>query len=95
MSAVTIEPKETGARKVMSRDLRSEPAFGSAVLNGLYDLSVATPRQLAQLTGVSELIVRSVLEALTLVDRLDFNRDTGEYSLGEGRSARGPGATSA
>ncbi len=87
MTAATRDGTETGARKVMSVDLRSEPAFGCAVFSGLNDLSVATPRQLAQLTGVSELIVRSVLEALTFVQQADFRRDTGEYSLREAAAA--------
>ena len=58
---------------------RREPSFGKAIFDALQRGS-GTPREFARETGVSELIVRSVLEALAHVGRADFDPGTGRYS---------------
>ena len=58
---------------------RREPSFGKAIFDALQRGS-GTPREFARETGVSELIVRSVLEALTHVGSVDFDPETRRYS---------------
>jgi hypothetical protein len=65
---------------VLTQPIRSEAAFGEIVLRALED-SPATPRGLANQTGVSELIIRSVLQALLAVGCVHFERGSGRYSL--------------
>ena len=81
----TVTPFERPAERKGSGtvvlNLTSEAAFGSIVLRALETTGPATPRELARETGVSELIIRSVLQALTAVECLDFERGSGRYSL--------------
>ena len=68
----------TGKRVPM--ELRIEPSFGRAVVDALSNVEAATARDIARTTGASELIVRSVLEALTYVGGARFDPATGRYT---------------
>jgi len=64
-----------------SRSTDQEVAFGNVILLALERNGPATPHELARETGVSDLIIRSVLQALTAVGCLHFQTTSGRYSL--------------
>lgn len=61
--------------------VKSEAAFGNLLLRLLETAGPSTARELARASGVSELIVRSVLQALTAVDCLHHEPAKRTYSL--------------
>ncbi len=76
VATVSAAPTST----ITNANFRAGPAFGRTVIEALRVAGAATPRQLGKVTGISVLIIRSVLEALTFVESVDFDRETGEYS---------------
>ena len=77
--ASAFDVTSAARRKDLPGDFRHDPGFGKTILDAL-EHNDSTARELARATGVSELIVRSVLEALTHVGSVDFDPETGRYS---------------
>jgi hypothetical protein len=80
-TVVYERPAEERRSGAVVYNVTPEAAFGSIVIRALEMTGAATARELARYTGISELIVRSVLQALAAVDVLDFDRPSGRYSL--------------
>ena len=60
--------------------LRNEPGFGKTIVDALSEVAATTPEELASRVRVSELIVRSVLEAMAYTGMVEFEPCTGRYS---------------
>ena len=79
--ATIIDTQQSNRKRTVVLPIRNEAAFGDIVIRTLETTGPATPKELARCAGVSELIIRSVLQALATVGCVDFVRVTGRYSL--------------
>ena len=74
--------RRTGRRRgTVVLELKSESAFGTAIIRSLEAHGPSRSAELATHTGLPEVLVRGVLHALKSVDCLDYDARSGRYSL--------------